>query len=223
MHWPFGLGWTHTIIMVGTPPRILASYFHTPGGESARLFYTVLRAGHIRASPDYRVERTLYPGHDLLFCAAGAGWVRCADKTFAVSPSQLAWIDGRQPHAHWADPEEPWSFCGCASTAGHRVYSLKRCMYARRLSSTLPMIIRGPASRLSSRFSARDRLRSTRRCNAASSGLMARLFESHQHVSAHKVPPRRGGGPQAVYRPAAHAARISPALESGRIGRGWRA
>src|SRR5215469_3765773 len=89
-------------------PRILASYFHTPGVASQRLFHTVLRAGHLQASSDYRVERRSYPGHDLLFCAAGAGFVQSGGKVFAVPAGHLAWIDCRQPHAHWADPREPW-------------------------------------------------------------------------------------------------------------------
>jgi AraC-like DNA-binding protein len=89
-------------------PRILASYFHTPVVASQRLFHTVLRAGHMQASPSYRVERRSYPGHDLLLCVAGAGSVRCGEKVFAVAAGQLAWIDCRQPHAHWADSRTPW-------------------------------------------------------------------------------------------------------------------
>src|SRR5215469_1653746 len=98
----------YTIIMASSPPRILASYFHTPGIESQRLFHTVLRAGHVQASPDYRVERRTHPGHDLLFCAAGAGFVQTGGKVSAVAAGQLAWIDCRQPHAHWADSRQPW-------------------------------------------------------------------------------------------------------------------
>ncbi|HXS06028.1 MAG TPA: AraC family transcriptional regulator [Rhizomicrobium sp.] len=94
--------------MVRPAPRSLVSHFHTPAGDSARLFHTVLRAGHMQASADYCVERRASPGHDLLFCVEGAGSVRCADKMFVVAPGQLAWIDGRQPHAHWADPRRPW-------------------------------------------------------------------------------------------------------------------
>ena len=89
-------------------PRVLASYIHTPGVASQRLFHTVLRAGHLLASPLYRVERHSYPGHDLLFCVDGAGSVRCGEKVFAVAAGQLAWIDCAQPHAHWADPRAPW-------------------------------------------------------------------------------------------------------------------
>jgi AraC-like DNA-binding protein len=176
----------YSIIMVSTPPRILASYFHTPGGESSRLFHTVLRAGHMQASPDYRVERNFYPGHDLLFCAAGAGWVRCADKTFAVSPGQLAWIDGRQPHAHWADPRDPWEllwlridgrpsrlFCGALHVREAPLFDVAD---DTRGSFATVFALLGERS-----------LAVDAALHAAVSVLMARLFESRQPVSAHQA------------------------------------
>jgi AraC-like DNA-binding protein len=98
----------YTIIMAKTPPHVLASYFHTPGAASQRLFHTVLRAGHVQSAPDYAVERQSYPGHDLLLCLAGTGFVRCNDRVFSVPAGQLAWIDCQRPHAHWAAPAEPW-------------------------------------------------------------------------------------------------------------------
>jgi AraC-like DNA-binding protein len=98
----------YTIIMPKTISRVLKSYFHTPGVSSQELFHTVLRAGHMQASPDYRVERRACPGHDLLLCVTGAGFVQCGERVFAATAGQLAWIDGRQSHAHWADPHQPW-------------------------------------------------------------------------------------------------------------------
>jgi AraC-like DNA-binding protein len=90
---------------------ILASYFHTPSRASQRVFHTVLRAGHIEAAPDYAVERASYPGHDLLLCLRGQGFVRVGGKIFPVAEGQLAWIDCRGPHAHWADRADPWELC----------------------------------------------------------------------------------------------------------------
>lgn len=95
-------------MMTKPSPRVLASYFHTPGAASQRLFHTVLRAGHVQSAPDDAVERQSYPGHDLLLCVAGTGFVRCNDRVFLVSAGQLAWIDCHRPHAHWAAPAEPW-------------------------------------------------------------------------------------------------------------------
>jgi len=87
---------------------IHTSHFHTPSGLSQRLFHTVLRAGHLETAPDYAVERLSYPGHDLLLCLRGRGFVRVGGKTFPVAAGQLAWIDCRAPHAHWPDGDAPW-------------------------------------------------------------------------------------------------------------------
>ena len=94
----------YTIIMSG----VRASHFHTPSGLSQSLFHTVLRAGHLETAPDYAVERISHPGHDLLLCLRGRGFVRVGGKTFPVAAGQLAWIDCRAPHAHWADADAPW-------------------------------------------------------------------------------------------------------------------
>jgi len=94
----------YTIVMFG----VRASHFHTPSALSQRLFYTVLRAGHLETAPDYAVERLSRPGHDLLLCLHGRGFVRVGGKTFPVAAGQLAWIDCRAPHAHWADAGAPW-------------------------------------------------------------------------------------------------------------------
>jgi AraC-like DNA-binding protein len=94
----------YTIVMPGEH----ASYFHTPSAVSRRLFHTVLRAGHLQTAPDYAVERLAYPGHDLLLCLGGRGFVRVGGKIFPVAAGQLAWIDCHAPHAHWADADAPW-------------------------------------------------------------------------------------------------------------------
>jgi AraC-like DNA-binding protein len=69
---------------------------------------TVLRAGQLRASGDYRVERRVCPGHDILLCLRGSGWVRIKGVDHAIRPGEVAWIDGAHPHAHWAEPSDPW-------------------------------------------------------------------------------------------------------------------
>ncbi|HEV7959854.1 MAG TPA: AraC family transcriptional regulator [Rhizomicrobium sp.] len=88
--------------------QILASYFHTPGAVSQHLFHTVHRAGHLQSAPHDTVERLSYPGHDLLLCLSGKGSVRSHGKTFPLTIGQLAWIDCREPHGHWADANAPW-------------------------------------------------------------------------------------------------------------------
>lgn len=97
-----------SIVMRKPAARILCSYFHTPAEADRRLFHAVLRAGHMKTTPAYRVERPPLAGHDLLFCIAGAGHVGSGDRTFAVDAGQLGWIDNRRPHAHWPRAAEPW-------------------------------------------------------------------------------------------------------------------
>lgn len=88
--------------------EIIESHYHTPSAAALAAFPVVMRAGHLRAASDYRVERRRSPGHDLLFCLKGAGNIRVHNRTFHVVKGELAWIYGYQPHAHWAAPDNPW-------------------------------------------------------------------------------------------------------------------
>ena len=88
--------------------EFLVSCYHTPSEAVRRIFNVVLRAGHLRAAPDYRIERRHLPGHDLLFCLRGSGFILSADRRYQVREDELAWISGYHPHAHWAYPEDPW-------------------------------------------------------------------------------------------------------------------
>jgi AraC-like DNA-binding protein len=97
-----------SIVMPKPATRIVSSYFHTPAEADRRLFHAVLRAGHMKTTPAYRVERRTFAGHDLLFCIAGAGNVRSGERTVSMSAGQLGWIDNSQPHAHWPSATEPW-------------------------------------------------------------------------------------------------------------------
>jgi AraC-like DNA-binding protein len=88
--------------------EFLVSCYHTPSDIVRQLFYVVLRAGHLRAAPDYKVQREHLPGHDLLLCLSGGGYVVSNNRRFRVEAGQLAWISGYHPHAHWADERTPW-------------------------------------------------------------------------------------------------------------------
>jgi AraC-like DNA-binding protein len=88
--------------------QFLTSCFHTPGPQAQALFYNVLRAGHLRAAPDYQIARRSCLGQDLLFCLRGAGFIRTQSGELRVGPGDLAWIDGRYPHGHRAEPRDPW-------------------------------------------------------------------------------------------------------------------
>ena len=86
----------------------LRSYYHVPSEEAASTFITVLRAGHLKAAPDYRIERRVCAGNDLLFCLRGEGHIRTRAGEFLVGPGQLGWIEGAHPHVHWAERSDPW-------------------------------------------------------------------------------------------------------------------
>lgn len=88
--------------------KFLASYFHTPSELARTAFIHVLRGGHLKSSPDYKVERRFCLGHDLIYCLSGRGHVQIEGKSFTISSSELLWIDGRYPHVHWAEPHLPW-------------------------------------------------------------------------------------------------------------------
>jgi AraC-like DNA-binding protein len=88
--------------------RVIRSYYHTPSETAKDLFVMALRAGHLRAGPDCRIERRVSAGHDLLLGVKGNGCISTGGRVFPVSPGELAWINGHHPHAHWADRERPW-------------------------------------------------------------------------------------------------------------------
>jgi AraC family transcriptional regulator, arabinose operon regulatory protein len=98
----------YSIRLMPGKTEFMVSCYHTPSERARRLFYVVVRAGHLRSAPDYRVERDHLPGHDLLLCLSGSGFVLTGNRRFKVEANELAWISGHHPHAHWADPCDPW-------------------------------------------------------------------------------------------------------------------
>ena len=88
--------------------RILKSYYCGLDSWSSPFNYRLLRAGHIATGPDYRIERDSVPGHEFLFCLAGAGYVRIASTSHRVEKGRLVWLPVQRPHAHYPDPDMPW-------------------------------------------------------------------------------------------------------------------
>ncbi len=160
-------------------PRILASHFHTPSAPSQQLFHTVLRAGHLKSTPDYGVERASYPGHDLLFCVGGRGFVRCGGKSFSVARGQLAWIDCRAPHAHWADAQAPWELLWLRAdgrqtrACGAALMVDSRPLFNLRNANEAALLFRRIFALLTERPLALDAS-----LHAAVAGLIALLFEA---------------------------------------------
>ena len=93
------------------PPQkteILESLFHTPTEASRQVFYCVLRAGHLISGEDYRKAHPNYPGHKLLLCLHGNGFVKVNDRDWSVGPGDIAWIFRGDDNSHWPAKGSPW-------------------------------------------------------------------------------------------------------------------
>lgn len=88
--------------------RFLLSLYHTPSDLARDAFYTSVRAGHLVAGPEHRIERDRYPGHELILCLRGKGHARLQGRAGSVSAGQLLWVNCHHPHAYWADAAAPW-------------------------------------------------------------------------------------------------------------------
>jgi len=88
--------------------QIIESVFHTPTETSKRVFYCVLRAGHLVSGQDYRKVHPNYPGHKLLLCLKGKGYVRVNQRDWPVEEGQMAWIFNDNENAHWPHKGSPW-------------------------------------------------------------------------------------------------------------------
>ena len=72
------------------------------------VFYSVLRAGHLISGRDYKKVHPNYPGHKLLLCLKGSGFVRVNGRDWAVNQGDLAWIFNDNDNAHWPAEGSPW-------------------------------------------------------------------------------------------------------------------
>ena len=84
------------------------SLYSTANPVHQEIFYTVPRAGHMVGDVDHHIRREHFPGHELIYCLKGAGWVRIEGVTHRVHPGELAWINCHHPHEHGAVAEAPW-------------------------------------------------------------------------------------------------------------------
>jgi AraC-like DNA-binding protein len=89
--------------------RTLA-YYHTPPETYRHIFHSVLRAGHHRVAPDFKIGNWPYPGHDLILSVAGSATVQLANRFFTIEPGDLAWIDCHHIEACWARRSTSWEF-----------------------------------------------------------------------------------------------------------------
>ncbi len=80
----------------------------TPSPVCRRIFYTVLRAGHVCGGRDHHIRRESFTGHELIYCLRGAGEVRVGGRMRTVGRGDFVWIDCARPHEYRALEEDPW-------------------------------------------------------------------------------------------------------------------
>ncbi|MDZ4287441.1 MAG: AraC family transcriptional regulator [Prosthecobacter sp.] len=86
----------------------LTNLYATPADWQRDLFHSVVRAGHLQAGYEHRIQRETYPGHELILSLSGRGWVQVVGKRHEVPPGSLVWINCHHPHAYGAAAKDPW-------------------------------------------------------------------------------------------------------------------
>lgn len=94
---------------MNTKASFLESLHYFPQTGWPETAHSVVRAGKVSAAPDYRIVRDHHVGQDVLFCLTGRGAVETLGYRLNIRPGQLVWIANEAPHAHHADPDDPWT------------------------------------------------------------------------------------------------------------------
>ncbi|MBL8210402.1 MAG: AraC family transcriptional regulator [Bryobacterales bacterium] len=84
------------------------SLYVTPSALHSEIFYTVLRAGHLRAAAGYGVKRDHFPGYELIYCLRGNAFVKVAGVRHEVSEGDLVLFNCHHPHEHGTGEQDPW-------------------------------------------------------------------------------------------------------------------
>lgn len=87
----------------------LESLHYFPHADWVDAAHSVVRAGKVSAAPDYRIVRDRHVGQDVLFCLTGGGTVETLGHRLNIRAGQLVWIANEEPHAHRANPDDPWT------------------------------------------------------------------------------------------------------------------
>lgn len=116
--------------------RFLVSLYTTANPLHQEIFYTVPRAGHLVAGAEHQIRRDHFPGHELILCLRGRGFVRIRGVRHTVSAGDLVWVNCHEPHEHGGSAEAPWEvmwiraegprlekMCGILSVAATPVFS----------------------------------------------------------------------------------------------------
>lgn len=86
----------------------LTNLWATPAEWAQEVFFCAVRAGHLKAGKDHRIERETYPGHEWILCLGGRGWVQVGGKRHAVKAGELVWVNCHYPHSYGAMAADPW-------------------------------------------------------------------------------------------------------------------
>lgn len=90
------------------PDSFVVSLYGAPNTEYQDILYTVARAGHLIRDPEHHIQRDHFPGHELILCLEGQGFVRVQGVRHSVRAGDLVWVNCHHPHEHGAIPEDPW-------------------------------------------------------------------------------------------------------------------
>ncbi len=88
--------------------RFPISLYATPHAAHQDVFYTVPRAGHLIGGADHHIHREHYPGHELILCLRGRGFVRVHGRRHPVSAGEFVWVNCHRAHEHGAEKVDPW-------------------------------------------------------------------------------------------------------------------
>ena len=84
------------------------SLYATPSDVHREVFYTVVRAGLLIGGNDHHIDRDHFPGHELILCLRGQGYVHIAGRRHPVRPGDFVWVDCGHPHRHGPEADDPW-------------------------------------------------------------------------------------------------------------------
>lgn len=83
------------------------SLYGTPNPFHQEVFYTVLRAGHLRAVSGYGVRRDHFRGFEFIYVLDGTARVRVEGAWHEVQSGDLVFFDCHHPHEH-STGKQPW-------------------------------------------------------------------------------------------------------------------
>lgn len=90
------------------PDSFAVSLYGTPTAEHQEVFYTAPRAGHLIRDPEHHIQRDHFPGHELILCLQGQGFVRVRGIRHVVKAGEFVWVNCHHPHEHGAIQGDPW-------------------------------------------------------------------------------------------------------------------